>query len=495
MYNSIKTESASLETHFAPFREGIIGQAQTLQTPYGVKKLCYADWIAGGRLYRPIERCLAEQIGPYVSNTHTETSATGRLMTAAYREARRFIKEQVNAGPQDVLIVTGSGMTGAINKFQRILGLRLPERMRSAQLVQGDNPVVFVTHMEHHSNHTSWLETTADVVLIASDEQGLVDLVDLEEKLLQYADRRVKIASVSGGSNVTGIIPPYHQIAKLMHQHGGLCFVDFACSAPYIDIDMHPEDPSEALDAIFFSPHKFLGGPGSPGVLIFNAALYDCKIPDVCGGGTVTWTNPWGQRAYLDDIELREDGGTPPFMQTLRAALSIRLKEEMGVANISKREHQLLEQVFEKLDCILNLHILAGDRRERLGVISFYIEDLHYNLGVRMLSDRFGIQTRGGCSCAGTYGHYLLHVDPKRSNHITTQIDQGDLAEKPGWIRLSLHPTMTTQEVETITEALAALAQNHPQWERDYERIPRTNDYRHKSGWTLSQDFVKQLFM
>jgi selenocysteine lyase/cysteine desulfurase len=335
-------------------------------------------------------------------------------------------------------------------------------------LPENKRPVVFITHMEHHSNHTSWLETIATVEIIQPTKDGLVDLNYLRDLIRSYQDRPLKIASVSACSNVTGISTPYHQIAQIMHQAGGYCFVDFACSAPYVEIDMHPKRKKGDLDAIFFSPHKFLGGPGSAGVLVFNRSLYKNAIPDNPGGGTVDWTNPWGQHKYIDDIEAREDGGTPSFLQTIKAAMCITLKNEMGIENILTREHQLLDLLWDKLIKVPNLEILAPQHRSRLPVISFYIKDLHYNMGVRLLNDKFGIQCRGGCSCAGTYGHYLLNIDQSQSKEITDLIDQGDLSEKPGWIRVSLHPTMTNAEVEHIGDSIKELADNHKQWMDEY---------------------------
>ena len=267
-----------------------------------------------------------------------------------------------------------------------------------------------------------------------------------------------------------------------MHRHGGYCFVDYAASAPYVDIDMHPADPLEKLDAVYFSPHKFLGGPGSPGVLIFDSRLYHNRVPDQPGGGTVNWTNPWKQHSFVDGIEAREDGGTPGFLQTIKAALAVQLKEAMGTSRIQEREHELLELLLRELRTIPRLHILADHLEDRLAIVSFYVEDLHYNLLVRLLNDRFGIQVRGGCSCAGTYGHYLLHVDPNRSSHITEKIDQGDLSEKPGWVRMSLHPTTTRAEVEALAEAVRACVKNAGTWGADYRYSSRTNEFTHVRG-------------
>ncbi|MEI6122872.1 MAG: aminotransferase class V-fold PLP-dependent enzyme [Bacteroidota bacterium] len=468
-----------IEKHFAPFKKNIIGNNQLFDTPYGTVKMIYADWIASGRLYKPIEKKISETFGPFVGNTHTETSETGTRMTHAYHLAQQMIKQHVNAGKNDVIITSGTGMTSVVNKLQRILGLRSCGLINQSDCMKiREKPVVFITHMEHHSNHTSWYETNADVVLVKPNKDLLVDLNQLEKELKKYKNRKFKIGSFSACSNVTGVSTPYHQMAKLMHQYDGLCFIDFAASAPYSDIDMHPTDPLQKLDAIFFSPHKFLGGPGSSGVLIFDKAIYPNFAPDQPGGGTVDWTNPWGEYKYLDDIEAREDGGTPGFLQAIRTALCIDLKNKMGTANILHREKELLEIVWEMMPKIKGIHILADNIKHRLGVISFYLEGVHYNLVVKLLNDRFGIQVRGGCACAGTYGHFLLDVSHLQSQKITSKINRGDLSEKPGWVRLSLHPTTTNAELIYILDSINEVAGNHKKWAKDYVYSPHTNEFK-----------------
>lgn len=472
---------SKLETYFTQFKNKIIGDDLDFETPYGVKRMLYADWIASGRLYKPIEETFLDEIGPYVANTHTETSESGTLMTRAYHYAQKIIKNHVNADNNDVIITTGFGMTAAIVKFQRILGLKVncPQEKKCPEY--SDKPIVFVTHMEHHSNQTSWYETIADVVQIPPGNDLRVDLKELRKLLETYKDRKVKIGSFTSCSNVTGIITPFHEMAKIMHEYGGLCFIDYAASAPYVDINMHPEDPQMKLDAIFFSPHKFLGGPGSSGVLIFDSRLYNRHSPDQPGGGTVEWTNAWGEYKYLDDIEAREDGGTPGFLQAMRTAMSIRLKEKIGIEKIKQREKELTKRAFTELRKIGGLHILADKVENRLGIISFYMDSIHFNLVVKLLNDRYGIQVRGGCACAGTYGHYLLNVSYEDSHKITSLINTGDLSEKPGWIRLSLHPTMTDQELDLIIEALKQISENHKEWMNDYAYNRHNNEFRHKS--------------
>ncbi|MDE3742780.1 aminotransferase class V-fold PLP-dependent enzyme [Maribacter polysaccharolyticus] len=487
--------TSNLETYFSAFRDHVVGLDKTFISPYGEKKIIYADWTASGRLYRPIEEKLLYEIGPFVANTHTETSITGSVMTHAYRDARAIIKRHVNASSDDVLLTEGTGMTGAINKFQRILGIKVNENLKEhTQIPEEKRPIVFVSHMEHHSNQTSWLETIARVKVIPSNREGLPCLESLERLLQEHSQTPIKIAAITGCSNVTGIRTPYHGIAKIMHQNNGLCFVDFACSAPYVQIDMHPKSEDEYLDAITFSPHKFLGGPGTTGVLIFNKKLYKNLVPDNPGGGTVSYTNPWGDHDFIDDIETREDGGTPGFLQAIRIALSIKLKEKMGIENIMERERELNTIIFERLSKINNLNLLAPDHTERLGVFSFYIENAHYNLVVKLLNDRFGIQTRGGCSCAGTYGHYLLNVDQPTSKSIELKILEGCLMERPGWIRMSIHPTMTNAEIEFICDAIEQVANNYKTWEEDYEYDFIKNEYIHKENHDVENGIIKGWF-
>ena len=483
-----------LEKYFEKFRKNIVGINQTFVSPYGEQKIIYADWIASGRLYAPIENKITNIIGPFVGNTHTETSETGTRMTQAYQKSHQLIKNHVNAGPNDIIITSGSGMTDVINKFQRILGLKYCGKISGKSCIaERERPVVFITHMEHHSNQTSWYETNADVVVIEPGKGLLIEPENLRKTLEEYKDRPFKIGSFTACSNVTGVRTPYYQLARIMHEHGGVCFIDFAASAPYETMDMHPEDPMEKLDAVMFSPHKFLGGPGSSGVLVFDVSMYKNEVPDNPGGGTVDWTNRWGKYKYVDDIETREDGGTPGFLQSIKTALCFELKDQMGIENIKNREEELLKLAFDGLDKINGLKILADNVRERLGVISFYVENIHYNLLVQILNDKYGIQTRGGCACAGTYGHFLLEVTYEKSQEITDKINHGDLSDKPGWVRWSLHPTMTNEEVEIMIAALIEIVANIESYKNDYVHVQRSNVFRHKNQNTEAV-FLKDWF-
>jgi len=484
-----------MQNYFKEFKDNTVGNEVLFHTPYGEMPLIYADWIASGRLYHPIEERLLNTFGPFVGNTHTETSETGTLMTKAYHLSQKLIKQHVNAGPDDVILTTGFGMTGVIVKFQRILGLKSCGLLIGTSCIHdNEKPVVFLTHMEHHSNQTSWYETYSDVVVLTPDDNLLVNPEELRAQLEIYKDRKVKIGSFTACSNVTGISTPIHQLARIMHEYDGVCFIDYAASAPYTNMNMHPADPMEKLDAIYFSPHKFLGGPGSSGVLIFDRKMYKIESPDQPGGGTVEWTNPWGEYKFIDNIEVREDGGTPGFLQAFKTALAIEVKNKMGVDNIHKRELELTDLALRELDGVPGLHILAENIQDRLGIISFFMDGIHFNLVVKLLSDRYGVQVRGGCACAGTYGHYLLNVTHEKSNKITTRINYGDLSEKPGWIRLSLHPTMTDAELETVIRGLHEIRAKGRSWIQDYNYDKHTNEFRHISEYGARDEIVKSWF-
>jgi selenocysteine lyase/cysteine desulfurase len=419
----------------------------------------YADWTASGRLYRPIENRISEVAGSLMANTHTEDSFTGREMTQWVHQAHNVIKEHVNASEQDVLLTVGSGMTGALAKFIRLLGLWTHEDHRQVVLDSLEQrPLVYITHREHHSNQTMWLESLAEVRIIPGLEGDEIDIEWLKTDLANEADRAVKFASITAASNVTGIITPYRDIAKIMHENNGKCFVDFAASAPYVDIDMHPAD-GEWLDAIYFSPHKFLGGPGSEGVLVFNSALYQNQVPEQPGGGTVVWTNPWGEHRFVDDIEQRESGGTPGILQTIKTALAIQLKDEMGVARILEREQYLNEILFSKLQEMPFIRVLSENHKHRLSVFSIVFNNLDYRKVVQILSNDYQVEARGGCACAGTYGHHLLGIDYCTSHSITDQLDDQHQDGKPGWVRISLHPSMSAAHVEKLAMAIEAVSQ------------------------------------
>ena len=496
LWCSKQTDDSTLERYFSEFRHHVIGHDTVIPTPStGPRKMIYADWTASGRSYAPIEKKMVSLL-ELVANTHSEGNTTARIMTQAYHESIEIIKRHVHANDDDVLIAYGSGMTAAINKFQRILGLKWPVK-DYVTISEYMRPVVFVTHQEHHSNQTSWGETIATVVVVPPNSEGMVSVDNFKIALMDFKNRKYKFASISACSNVSGICTPYHEIAALMHSCGGFCFVDFATSFGYVDIFMHNKatKANDKLDAIFFSPHKLLGGPGSAGIAVFDRKLYSYSCPDCVGGGIVKWTNPWGEKSYVDDIEAREDSGTPGFLQLIRVALAIRLKEQMGVNNIRKRESVLNAIVFRELEKIPNLKIVEGQCKERLSIFSFMVDGLHYNLCMKLLNDRFGIQTRAGCSCAGTLAHHVFKVSKETSAAMTSKIERGDYSTKPGWVRVSLHPTMSNQEVLFICDSIREVVQSHSLWSREYSVNSLTNEYTHlNDSGEWFQDKLTNLF-
>jgi selenocysteine lyase/cysteine desulfurase len=417
------------------------------------------------------------------------------MMTEAYETAKAIIKKHVNANDDDVIIFQGSGMTCAVQKFQRILGLHVPEKLRDHINLPDDMvPVVFVTHYEHHSNQSSWESTYSIVEIVPPGEKGEVSVDNFRDAVMKHRDRKIKIASISACSNVTGTRTPYQAIARLMHQEGGLCFVDFAASFGYVDIDMHPEDPDERLDALFCSPHKLLGGPGASGVCIFSKHLYDLKRPEAVGGGVVRWTTPNHTHGYIYDVSVREDAGTPGFLQAIRGAKAIQVKEQMGVGYILAREEFINAMVFRELKDVPNIVIYAAEVTDRQSIFAFNIEGMSFQLVCRILNDRFGIQARGGCSCAGTYGHILLHLTEEKSQDFITEVDQGNEGARPGWCRISFHPIMTNDEVRFVVESVKKIAANVAIYSQDYTYDDKRFVFVHKNESSWAHAKVKKWF-
>ncbi|MAW95416.1 MULTISPECIES: aminotransferase class V-fold PLP-dependent enzyme [unclassified Leeuwenhoekiella] len=482
-----KRQQTELEHYFETYRKKTIGINHQFESVYGTQNLLYADWIASGRLYRPIEDIICNKIGPLMANTHSFSSESGKAATYTYQEARRIIKNHVNANANDVLVTTGSGMTGALAKLQRIMGLNRFGTITD----ENDRPVIFISHMEHHSNQVSWQTLKADVVLLQPDESLQINPLELERQLLKYKDRKLKIGSFTACSNVTGTITDYYELAQVMHSHNGFCFVDFAASAPYEAIDMHPENPKQKLDAIFFSPHKFLGGPGSSGVLVYDKKLHKNPHPDTPGGGNVKWTNPLGNFGYHQDLEIREDGGTPGILQVIRTALCIRLKEQMNPILMKAREKELSQLFYNGIQNIPEVANLSNPNADSIGCIAFNIIGMHYNLVVRLLNDRFGIQTRGGWSCASSFAHYLMQIETEKSTKLINEIENHQLANKPGWVRLSLHPIMTDAEVLFIIKAIKEIIANNKEWEIAYNYNQSTNEF--DSIWQDDRELQKRM--
>jgi selenocysteine lyase/cysteine desulfurase len=501
---------SNMALDFQQLRKQIIGADAPIQTPFGQRLMVYADYTASGRCLMMVERYL-QHLQRIYANSHTEDDISGRSMTHLLHEAESAIKQSVHAGPGGRIVPVGSGATGAIDKFQQIIGVMLPpatrDRLESLlaeslgseaqssfmDYLGSHQPVVFVGPFEHHSNEVSWRQGLATVVEVPLDSEGGVDLVRLEELLQDPRyQNRPRLGSFSAASNVTGMRSPVHEIATLLHRYGAFACFDYAASAPYVEINMNPApelyDGDASLDAVFISPHKFLGGPGSSGILLFNDRLYRKDLPpSVAAGGTVDYVGPSSQD-FIEDIEEREKAGTPGVLQILKAGLAFQIKDSLGVAAIEQREQELLQNVFQRWQKNTAIEILGHpDPQRRIGIISFNLREpqgsyLHPKFVTTLLNDLFGIQSRAGCSCAGPYGHRLLGIGEDRSEQYRKWIKQGYSGIKPGWCRISLHYSMDEAEVAYIADAIEFVAQ------RGHRFLPLYDFDMHTGGWKHKQD-------
>lgn len=467
-------------------RSQIIGVDTLLQTPFGERCMVYADYTASGRGVQFVEDYLQRVMRLY-ANSHTEDDTSGRTTTQLLHQAEQVIKQALNAGPEGCIISCGSGATGAIDRMQQLVGVKLPAASRQvldslwrgfageaqadafADYCRTHQPVVFVGPYEHHSNEVSWRESLATVVEVRLSQDGSIDLADLE-RLLQLPEYqgRLRIGSFSAASNVTGMKSPVYEIATLLHRYDALAFFDYAASAPYVEIDMNPPPQpgggDASLDAVFISPHKFVGGPGASGVLVFNRRCYHAELPpSVAGGGTVDYVGP-DSHDFIQDIETRENAGTPGILQTLRAALVFQIKQAVGQDVIEQREHAYVRQALERWGRHPNIEILGNlDPERRIGIVSFNLKGpggryYHPRFVTTLLDDLFGIQSRAGCSCAGPYGHKLLGIDDAQAEEFRAVIADGHCGIKPGWCRIGFHYLFDEAEVDYLLEAVEFVA-------------------------------------
>lgn len=454
-----------MHTLFSKIRNSVIGANLPITTPFGSKPLIYADYTASGRSLCFVEDFLNSNVLPSYANTHTETSFTGAQTSKLREQARDEIRKAVNGTAQDKVIFCGAGATAAINKMMDILGLRkqisATDNKQTQYLVEPSNrPVVFIGPYEHHSNELPWRESTAQLVCIPLTECGKIDLLILEHKLQQYSDRTLKIGSFSAASNVTGLLSDIDGITALLKQHNALSFWDYAAAAPYVNINMNGHTP---IDAVFISPHKFVGGPGTPGILVVKEEIIKNAIPTVIGGGTVSFVTPT-KHVYTSNIERREEGGTPAIIESVRVGLVFKLQQEVGIEVIEASEQKMVNCALAFFKHIDNIEVLGSQTAKRLAIFSLRFKhnnkDLHYGFVTALLNDLFGIQARGGCSCAGPYGHTLLNMDAQYSKAIEDAVIQGNMLLRPGWVRLNFNYFIAPQEFRYLLEALKLVAEH-----------------------------------
>ena len=474
-------------------RRSVIGEDDVVDGPFGPRRVTYADYTASGRSLTFIEDFIRDQVLPLYANTHTESSGTGRQTTRFREDAREIIRRCVGATDEHAVIFAGSGSTGAIDLMVRVLGLRIPEgldeRFRLSDRIPAEQrPVVFIGPFEHHSNELPWRESIADVVVIPETADGHIDMEALEMALAAHTARPLKIGSFSAASNVTGITTDTAAVSAMLHRHGALAFWDVAAAAPYVAITMGPEGPAAPhsyKDAIFISPHKLIGGPGTPGVLVARRELFTNRVPTVPGGGTVPFVNSAHHR-YVDDVERREEGGTPNIVGAIRAGMVFALKEAVGTDTIRALEHSFLRRAIDSWSQNRNLEILGNPDADRLSIVSFVIRHagrrLHHNYVVALLNDLFGIQSRGGCSCAGPYGHRLLGIDVETSEGYDQEIARGCEVIRPGWVRVNFNYFISEEAFSFILDAVNLVADEGWRMLPRYRFDAPTGLWRHVDG-------------
>jgi selenocysteine lyase/cysteine desulfurase len=469
IHQSVVPGSEASSVDYRNFSDQVIGERILIETPFGQRPLVYADYTASGRAFAPIESFIQNRVLPFYANTHSESALSGRQTNALREQARQAIRDAVNAGPEHAVIFCGSGATAAINRLVDILGFRQES---------DESPVVLIGPYEHHSNELPWRESKVELEVIPLDGHGGIDQLALQARLELHSGRKL-YCSFSAASNVTGIRTDTQAIGEMVHRHGGHVFWDYAAAAPYVGIDVSDKD------AVFISPHKFLGGPGTPGVLVVRRSLLCNPVPAMPGGGTVSFVGP-DFHTYLDDHERREEGGTPGIVESIRAGLVFKLQQAVGTDVIEAREHELVNRVIQRWSGHPNINVLGSPDARRLSIVSFQVmcgeQQLHYAYVVALLNDLFGIQIRGGCSCAGPYGHALLNIDADRSRELDREVSRGNAVLRPGWVRVNFNYFLDEENLEYLLRAVELVAEHGWKLLGDYRFNTDSGSWVHRKG-------------
>ncbi|KAL6219828.1 hypothetical protein ACLB2K_007587 [Fragaria x ananassa] len=517
----VPNKSESAELRLSWLRSQVIGASAEFDSPFGKRRLTYADHTASGRSLHYVENFIINSVLPFYGNTHTCESYVGRRTTKMVYEASKYIKKCLGGGEDDALMFCGQGTTSAIKRLQEVMGIAVPSILRERvikTLGSQERWVVFVGPYEHHSNLLSWRQSLAEVVEIGLNDEGLLDMevLTLQLESFKHANRPI-LGSFSACSNVTGVHSDTRAIARLLHQYGGFVCFDYAASGPYVEIDLKPGE-IDGYDGVFLSPHKFVGGPGSPGILLMSKALYQLRSspPSTCGGGIVDYVNGFSEEdtLYLEDIEERENGGTPQIVQTIRAALAFWVKDYIGYEVIEKQEEIYVKKALQRLLPNKKIKILGNTSAKRQAILSFLVyfttnsstsntsieynmwgeagntrgKPLHGSFVTALLNDLFGIQARGGCDCAGPYGHTLLGIDETNSHAYRCAIQKGHVGLKPGWTRVSFPYYISNDEFDFIVAALEFI-------EAYGQRFLSLYNFNFKRGssWTINKAALQSL--
>ena len=464
-------------------RSGLIGKNAVLDGPFGPRKIVYADYVASGRALSQVESFMLERVLPYYANTHTEASFTGATTTALRETARQIIADQCGADEDYAVVFAGSGATAGLNRLVNLCGIRQAvEQGRPVRIVHGP--------YEHHSNILPWRECGAEVIEIPEGPSGGPDLEILRQTLDDAPERALLIGTFSAASNVTGIVTDVAAVTRVLQEYGAKSIWDYAGGGPYIPINMRPAR-GVAIDAISVSPHKFIGGPGASGVLILRKSACACDTPSWPGGGTVKYVSE-KIACYSDRIEDREEAGTPNILGDIRAALAFIVKDVIGAEYMAERNAELSRRAMEHFARERQITLLGDPSFQRLPILSVVYtgqdgKPIHYDLATRLLSDRYGIQSRGGCACAGPYGHRLLGIDEDESARLFGRIALGHEMDKPGFVRANLSVLMTDAEVDFILGSLTAIVEDAAEFGDVYQPDPTTGMFAPVADVPLSQ--------